>query len=352
MLAFVLVVGVEGDQVGGDRHEAMVPGLRKSPVGVVGTAADMHVRTLHAAAHHAGGGQQMHIAAAQPERLADPQPRTRQQRDQETVPGTRRRIDHPADLLTTEVLIARLGDLEAERGRLNLAPLARFTGIEAGRGETQQLRLGQQRRRIGWHPAVHSTEPQELPHHRHDRVRRPPRPVAGRPRPHLAGPGRDRRLNQPPLQVGQVQKPGDPPVQPPHPAVAQIQSDPSGIGALGVRRAAPRPQRGEVGHRLGVQIKRTGVDHHPPHHTGHRRNRALRYKVGIHVTNTTTAHSDASGTHSQAITPGDNPNKHPPPLARPEITLGGARTRAQWEVSARFPKQRSTRRHLPARACR
>lgn len=37
----------------------------------------------------------------------------------------------------------------------------------------------------------------------------------------------------------------------------------------------------------------------------------LRHKVGIHVANTTTTHADASATHSQAITAGDNPNKHP-----------------------------------------
>lgn len=85
IVAFVLVVGVEGHEVGGDRHEAVMPRLRQSIVGVVGAAADMHVRALDAAAHHAGGDQQVHIAAVQPERLTDPQPRTRQQRDQRTA---------------------------------------------------------------------------------------------------------------------------------------------------------------------------------------------------------------------------------------------------------------------------
>jgi hypothetical protein len=332
IVAFVLVVGIQRDQIGGDRHEAVMPGLRQDTVGVVHTAADMHVRTLHAAAHHAGGGQQMHIAAVQPERLTDPQPRTRQQRDQETVPGTRRRSDHPADLLIAEVLIARLGDLEAEHGRLDLAPLARFAGIEAGRGEAQQLRLGQQRRRSGRHPAVHGAEPQELPHHRHDRVRRPPRPVTDSTGPHLVGPVLDRRLDQPPLQPGQIQEAGSPPVQPPHPAVTQIQSDPPRICSLGVRRTPPRPQRSQERHRLGVQIERTGVDHHPPHHTGYRRNSTLRHKVDIHVTNTTTRPSDAYRTPPSTIPAGESQNKRPSSLALPQIILGKARARDSGHV--------------------
>ncbi|WP_306192967.1 hypothetical protein [Streptomyces sp. MK5] len=90
-------------------------------------------RTLDAAAHSAGKGRQLRVAAVQAQRLPDPQPRTRRQRDQETIPGTRSRSDHAADPLIAEVLMAKLGHLETEHRRPHLAPLSRLAAVKAGR---------------------------------------------------------------------------------------------------------------------------------------------------------------------------------------------------------------------------
>ncbi|MES9525926.1 hypothetical protein [Streptomyces capoamus] len=86
-VAFVLVVGVERHQAGGDRY---VPGearFGQGTVGVVGPAAYVDVRALDAAAGRAGRGQQVQVGAVQAQRFSDPQARTGQQPDQEPLPA-------------------------------------------------------------------------------------------------------------------------------------------------------------------------------------------------------------------------------------------------------------------------
>ncbi|MEW1873770.1 hypothetical protein AB0420_37875, partial [Streptomyces caelestis] len=101
--------------------------VRAAP-GVVGAAADMHVRALDPTAHRARGGQQVHIAAVQTERLADPQTGTGQQHDQEAVPRSQGDGDHVGRRAIVKTCGSAVAQLRVDRSLVS-PPIAESSSL-------------------------------------------------------------------------------------------------------------------------------------------------------------------------------------------------------------------------------
>ncbi|OJF15392.1 hypothetical protein BG844_04635 [Couchioplanes caeruleus subsp. caeruleus] len=73
----------------------------------------------------------MHVFAAQPERLTDPDPRGPQQQHQEPVAGVAGDIDQPRDLLDRQPLDSRIDRRELDQPGTDRPTLVILTGVQA-----------------------------------------------------------------------------------------------------------------------------------------------------------------------------------------------------------------------------